>query len=156
MAGSMPVPTLTADVHQQKLELKRQKFQFEKELAEEMRRDKAEALAREVNYKYLVLTVVILLTILVIFWLTKRFGFGVGAGIPPPAQQPAGGSERFSPYASILNADNDRTDSSFDYQLDQPYKSTDPQVYSNMEFNANAQAMSSEDKLANQLWDLIL
>lgn len=146
-------------VRQAKLDLKRADIEWkhrraaEKDAAEERMRNRA------LDFEYLKLTVVLVLVLIVIWYLTCRFGFGSGIGGPnSPNAQSAERPEReaFSPYASILTPDVYRTDSSFDYANNMPYKDLDYSRRMNVEFNNNAQRMTSEDKLFNQTMDLVL
>jgi hypothetical protein len=143
------------DVHRAKLALKERKFDFERQLAEELRKDRNSQAEREINFRFLSLTVVVVLLVLCLYWLSARFGFGKGMPAPPPAAQPTG-SEHFSPYASILSADSDRTDSSFDFHNNMPFKDIQSSQYSNIEFNDNAQAVDSETRLFGQVHDLVM
>lgn len=154
MASGDPLVSL----RQAKLDLKRADVEwkhqqaYEKAVADEKMRN------RVLDFEYLKLTVVLVLVLIVIWYLTCRFGFGRGIGGPnsPDAQSAESPKEGFAPYASILAPDTYRTDSSFDYAKNMPYSDPDYSQRMSVEFNDNAQRMTSEDKLFNQSHDLVL
>lgn len=126
------------------LELKQHKFEAKQAFQVRELEEKTHIKNREIDIQYLEFTVVLVLLVLIIYFLTNRFGFGWGNDA----------KEGFSPYASILSPDISRSDSSFDYAFDMPYKAPDWQSVSNLDFNANAQLYASEDRLFQQVHDL--
>jgi hypothetical protein len=132
-----------AELEKAKLELKQHKFEAKQAFQAKELEEKTAIKNREIDVQYLEFTVVLVLLVLIIYFLTNRFGFGWG-------NKP----EQFSPYASILTPDIGRSDASFDYAQNMPYKSPDWQSISNLDFNANAQLYASEDRLFQQTHDL--
>lgn len=136
------------DLDRAGLELKQHKFEAKQAFQARELEEKTKIKNREIDIQYLEFTVVLVLLILVIYFLTNRFGFGWGN------KTEIDKTENFSPYASILSPDISRSDSSFDYAFDMPYKAPDWQSISNLDFNANAQLYASEDRLFQQTHDL--
>jgi hypothetical protein len=146
-------------VRREKIALQQAEFEWKKQQAQQEHADRERARGRAVDLEYLKITVLVLLLIIVIWYLTCKFGFLRGVGGPDAAnanQADPPKKEHFSPYASILTPDIQRTDSSFDYANNMPYKDLDYSQRMNVEFNSNAQRMASEDRLADQLLDLVL
>lgn len=149
-------------VRQDKVALQQAEFEWKKQQAKQDHDDREHTRSRAMDLEYLKITVLVILLIIVIWYLTCKFGFMRGMGGPyAPNANAAGGTppttERFSPYASILTPDIQRTDSSFDYANNMPYKDLDYSQRMNVDFNQNAQRMSSEDKLFDQtISDLVL
>lgn len=145
------------NIRQAKLDLKRADIEWKHAQANKRAEAEEKMRNRALDFEYLKLTVVLVLVVIVIWFLTCRFGFGNGIGGPgSPNAKSAQPREGFSPYASILSPDTYRTDSSFDYANDMPYKDPDWSQRMNVDFNSNAQAITSEDKLFNQTHDLVL
>lgn len=142
-------------VRQAKVDLQREKFEWAKQKHQQENADRERARERAIDLEYLKITVLVILLIIVIWYLTCKFGFLRGMG-SPDAPNSNRATEHFSPYASILTPDTYRTDSSFDYANNMPYKDLNWSERMNVDFNHNAQRIASEDKLADQLLDLVM
>lgn len=153
MATGDPLVSL----RREKLDLKRADVEWKHQQAAQKAAAEEKMRNRVIDFEYLKLTVVLVLVIIVIWFLTCRFGFGRGIGGPnSPDAQSASGKERFSPYASILSPDTYRTDSSFDYANVTPHKDLDYSQRFPIEFNDNAQRVTSEDRLFAASHDMVL
>ncbi len=146
-------------VRQDKVALKKAEFEWKKQQAQQEHDDREYARGRAIDLEYLKITVLVVLLIIVIWYLTCKFGFlrGVGGPEAPEANQADPQKEHFAPYASVINADIQRGDSSFDYANNMPYKDLDYSQRLNVEFNSNASRYDSEEKLfAQTVSDLVL
>ncbi len=131
------------DVEAKKLELKQAKFDARQARYAKEWDEKMAMKSREMDLRYLESLVLVILLILIIYFMSCRFGFGLGNK-----------AESFSPYASILGPDQPRSDAAFDYAQNMPYKDPDWEAVSNLDFNGNAQQYRSEDRLFQQTHDL--
>lgn len=165
-----------AEIEAQRLALERARFDFIRQQAEHADQIAAEIAARAMDFEYLKLAVILILLIIIVFYLSCRFGFGIPKKkpSPPPAisappkpvstsapapavsAAPVAKKERFSPYASILTPDIQRTDANFDSAQNMPYKDFDYNNYDEKTYNLDLTKQSSEDRLFSGVHELIL
>lgn len=186
-----PAPS---SIDAQRLALEREKLLFVEQQAAKDDAAIATLTQRALDFEYLKLAVVLILLIIIVYYLTCRFGFGIPTkkrfSTPPlvkaqvqagnaaanaaPVSVPAAGpvsaekpatpaadvkKEYFSPYASILTPDIDRSDQNFDFAQNMPYKTLDYAYipsYGAKDYDKNYSPYSSEDALFKQTHDLVI
>jgi hypothetical protein len=100
-------------------DLEKAKFDWYKSRIDKSEEDTIKLLNRAIDYEYVKMTAVIILMIIILYYITCQFGFGVSKNkqintLPSSSVIPAQIKEEFSPYESTLVHDMYKSDASGD------------------------------------------